>query len=83
MSEATFSVCQFFEDGSHEYVKRSVNVDDAAEAFSYYVGIGERWIGSIRRVIVTDGNDLVTLAWEFGEGIKKIGYAGVSTSESN
>jgi hypothetical protein len=68
MYEERFSVCQFFDDGSHEYVSRGVTVDEAVEAFSHYVGIGE-WLGKITRVIISDSSDSIPLEWEYGKGL--------------
>lgn len=62
MSEERFSVCQYREDGSCEYVRRFVGVDEAVEAFSQRVG-------GHARVIVTDG-DGVNLEWTFRGGMR-------------
>lgn len=66
MTQARFSVCRFFPDNSHEYVRRSVPIDDAVEAFSSCVG-------GCTRVVVTDENDRLNLEWVFGVGIRKAG----------
>jgi hypothetical protein len=69
MDQARFSVCQFFPDDSYEYVRRSVNLDEAVEAFSNCVVAT-----STKRVIVTNGQ--VSLEWKSGEGItRKAGIA--------
>ena len=69
MDQARFSVCQYLEDGSCEYVRRYVGVDQAVEAFSNCVVAR-----STKRVIVTDGQ--VSLEWTFGGGItRKAGIA--------
>lgn len=67
--EELFSVCQFFEDDSYEYVRRRVPAKEAAEAFRHYCNsVGAR-MGFTKRVIVTDGGDCVNAEWIFGKGI--------------
>lgn len=67
--ENEFSVCQFFPDGSYEYVRRWVNNVEAIKAFQHYTtSVGAR-IGTTERVIITDGGDCVNMEWEFGKGI--------------
>lgn len=59
-----FSVCQFFVDGSCEYVR-----EEAVRAFGHYTtSVGARF-GTTRRVILTDGGDCVNFEWKYGEGI--------------
>ena len=36
MSDNKFSVCQFFEDDTYEYVRRNVSVEEAVEAALHY-----------------------------------------------
>jgi len=64
MDEERFSVCQYREDGSYEYVRRYVNVDQAVEAFSNCVAAA-----SSRRVVVTNGQ--VDVEWTLRGGISK------------
>jgi hypothetical protein len=67
--EETFSVCQFFPDGSYEYTRRNVSPEEAMKAFAYYISsVGAR-IGTTVRVIVTDQGDCTNAEWEFGKGI--------------
>lgn len=69
MPKGEFSVCQFFEDGSYEYVRRFVSDREAVEAFKHYTtSVGAR-MGFTKRVIITDGGDCVNVEWKFGEGI--------------
>jgi uncharacterized lipoprotein NlpE involved in copper resistance len=69
MSQNEFSVCQFFEDGSYEYVRRYVGAEEAGKAFTHYcTSVGAR-IGITRRVIITDGGDCVNMEWIFGKGL--------------
>lgn len=64
-----FSVCQFFEDGQHEYFVRYVTVDKAMEgAHHCATSVGAR-AGFTKRVIITDGGDAVNFEWRYGEGI--------------
>jgi hypothetical protein len=61
MNEDRFTVC------ADEYIRRNINVDEAVELFSYYVGLGE-WVGTVTRVAVTDADNCL-LAWETGRGL--------------
>lgn len=64
-----FSVCQFFEDDSYEYVRRYVDPEAAMIAFKHYTNsVGAR-IGTTKRVIITDGGDSINMEWQFGKGI--------------
>jgi hypothetical protein len=64
-----FSVCQFFEDGSYEYVRRFVSAAEAVAAASHYSGNVAARLGMTRRVIITDGGDFCVFEWQFGRGI--------------
>lgn len=67
--EDEFSVCQFFEDGSYEYVRRFVTADEAAKAFQHYcTSVGAK-MGFTVRVIITDGGDCINAEWKRGEGL--------------
>ena len=64
-----FSVCQFFEDGSYEYVRHFVSAEEAVRTFGHYTSsVGAR-IGTTVRVIITDGGDCINMEWKHGEGI--------------
>ena len=67
MDDARFSVFQFLEDGTCEYIRRSVNVDAAVNAFAACVGSQN---GATRTVIILAGN-CVHIEWTFGGGIRK------------
>ena len=69
MTDELFSVCQFFPDGSYEYVRRYVSVEEAARAFKFYTTNVASKIGITRRVIITDGGDCVNFEWTAGKGI--------------
>jgi hypothetical protein len=64
-----FSVCQFFDNGSYEYVRRHVSADEAMTAFRHYTSSIAAQHGTTRRVIITDGADCITAEWQFGKGI--------------
>ncbi len=63
-----FSVCQFFEDDTHEYVRRYVSAEEAMTAFGRYTRNPASKMGIVRRVIITDGGDCTNAEWKFGEG---------------
>lgn len=64
-----FSVCQFFVDGSYEYVRRFVGAEEAVQTARHYcTSVGAK-IGTTVRVIITDGGDYTNFEWKFGEGI--------------
>ena len=68
-TEGEFSVCQFFPDGSHEYVRRYVDASEAVDAaFHYCHSVGAR-MGTTVKVIITDGGDCTNFEWIAGRGI--------------
>jgi hypothetical protein len=67
MSE--FNVCQFFEDGSYEYVRRNVGAEEAVKAAHHYCHSVGAKIGTTKRVIITDDGNCVNFEWKFGEGV--------------
>jgi len=64
-----FSVCQFFEDGTQEYVRRYVSAEEAVEAFKHYTNSVAVKMGMVTRVIITDGGDCCNAEWIYGKGI--------------
>lgn len=69
MRENEFSVCQFFQDGRYEYVRRYVGAKEAVETAKRYTeSVGAR-LGTTVRVIITDGDDNTNFEWKFGEGV--------------
>jgi hypothetical protein len=64
-----FSVCQFFEDGSYEYVRRFVPIEEAMKAATHYCASVAVTLGIVVRVIITDGGDCICFEWKRGEGI--------------
>ena len=69
MPTGEYSVCQFLEDGSYEYVRRFVDIDEALGAFKHYTDNIATRLGLIARVIITDGGDCINLEWQKGKGI--------------
>jgi hypothetical protein len=64
-----FSVCQFFLDGSYEYVRQFVLIEEAKDAFiSFSQSVGAQ-VGTTQRVILTDSGDSIVAEWKFGEGL--------------
>jgi hypothetical protein len=64
-----YSVCQFFDDGTYEYVRRWVPALEAAKAFRHYTTSVAAQLGVTQRVIITDGGDCINFEWQFGQGI--------------
>jgi len=64
-----FSVCQFFEDGSYEFVRRFVDAETAVKAAHHYCHSVGAKIGTTRRVIITDGDDYTNFEWQYGKGV--------------
>jgi hypothetical protein len=69
VSDGEFSVCQFFEDGSSEYVRRFVGAEEAVKAAHHYCNSVGAKLGFTNRVIITDGGDYTTFEWKHGEGV--------------
>lgn len=69
MTTGEFSVCQFFQDGTYEYVRRFVSAEEAVEAFKHYTTSVAAKIGTTVQVIITDGGDLTCAEWQYGKGI--------------
>jgi hypothetical protein len=69
MNENEFSVCQFFADGSYEYVKRYVGAEEAVKAARHYTDNVAVKLGITKRVIITDGGDYCVFEWKAGEGV--------------
>lgn len=49
-----FSVCQFFDNGNYEYVRRYVSAEQALTAFRHYTSNVAVKIGIVERVIIHD-----------------------------
>lgn len=64
-----FSVCQFFDDDSYEYVVRFVSAENAVRtALKLKLGACAKF-GLVKRIIITDGGDSINWEWEYGKGI--------------
>jgi hypothetical protein len=64
-----FSVVQFFEDGTYEYVRRFVSAEEAMTAVKHYTtSVGVK-MGLVKRVIITDGGDCCCFDWYADKGI--------------
>jgi len=69
MTEETFSVFQFFEDGSYEAVRNHVGPEEAALAAYQCCNNVAANCGMIRRVIITDSGGCTCFEWRYGEGV--------------
>jgi predicted metallo-beta-lactamase superfamily hydrolase len=64
-----FSVVQFFDNDTYEYVRRGVTAQEAVEASAHYCGsVGAR-LGYVTKVMITDGDDYCVFQWEHGKGV--------------
>jgi hypothetical protein len=69
MSQGEFSVCQFFDNDTYEYVRRFVGSQEAMRAAQHYcTSVGAK-LGFTRRVIITDGGDFTVFEWVYGKGV--------------
>lgn len=64
-----FNVCQFFVDGTNEYVRRNVDPETAVRAAHHYCHSIGAQCGTTTRVIITDGYDFTCFEWQHGKGI--------------
>jgi len=64
-----FSVCQFFDNGEYEYVRRFVGPEEAVKVAHHYCHSVGAKLGTTTRVIITDGGDCVNFEWQFGKGV--------------
>jgi hypothetical protein len=64
-----FSVCQFFINGTYEYVRRYVGAKEAVEAAAHYTNSVAVRMGIVERVIITDGGDFTVFEWKAGQGV--------------
>jgi hypothetical protein len=67
--EKEFSVVQFFEDNSYEYVRTFVTAQEAAKVAEHYIHSVAAKLGIVKRVIVTDGEDYCCFDWVNGKGV--------------
>lgn len=64
-----FSVCQFFTNGTHEYVRRFVSDEEAVKSAQHYCQSIAVKLGMVDRVIITDGGDQTVFEWQKGKGV--------------
>ena len=64
-----FHVCQFFTNGTYEYVRRWVSVEEALKAAKHYTSSVAVKVGIIEKVIITDGGDSTVFEWRPKEGV--------------
>jgi hypothetical protein len=64
-----FSVVQFFEDESYEYVRRGVSAEEAVKAAHHYTNSVGAKLGFTRRVIITDAGDSINFEWRYKQGV--------------
>ena len=58
-----FSVCQFFDNETYEYVQRFVDAETAVhKAIAMASSVGAK-VGTTQRVIITDGGDSINWEW--------------------
>jgi hypothetical protein len=69
MKEELFNVCQFFIDGTYEYVRRFVSGQEAVKAARHYTNNVGVAAGVVERVIITDTGDNCVFEWKLGEGV--------------
>lgn len=68
-SQNEYSVVQFFEDGTYEYVRRWVDAQQAVLAARHYTSSVAAKVGIVTKVIITDGGDCIKFEWQYGKGV--------------
>jgi hypothetical protein len=68
-TDGEFSVCQFFQNGHYEYVRRYVSCDEAVKAYQFYTQNVAAKYGLVVKVIVVDGGDCTNMEWQYGKGM--------------
>lgn len=69
MSDNQYSVVQFFEDDTYEYVRRFVSAKEAVMILKHYTNSVAVKLGMVSKVIITDGGDCVCFEWTKDKGI--------------
>ena len=67
--ESKYNVVQFFENETHEYVRRNVSALEATRAIRHYTDNVATRMGIVSRVIITDELDCTCFEWTYGKGI--------------
>lgn len=68
-TQGEFSVCQFFADGTNEYIKRFCGPEEAVNTAKDFSTRPAAKIGIIQRLIITDGGDFCCFEWVYGKGM--------------
>ena len=63
---AEFSVVEFLNDGTHRYVRRWLDAENAVYLAHYCT---RRLRDDVERVVITDGGDFTVFQWERGKGV--------------
>ena len=66
-SQEKFNVVQFFNDGTHEYVRRGVDAVEATNAVQHYTQSVAARMGIVNQVLITDMMDLTVFHWQDGK----------------
>lgn len=69
MGVGDYSVYVFFPDGRSMDEMRWVDEETAVKVAARLVGTVGAWIGTINRIIITDGGDNTCFCWEYGKGV--------------
>jgi hypothetical protein len=68
-TDGEFSVCQFFKDGTYEYVRRWVGAEEAVKTARHYCQCPAADLGIVVKVIITDGGDCTNFCWMAEDGL--------------
>jgi hypothetical protein len=69
MDDETFSIVQFFQDGSYEKVADALPAEQAVKLLGQLsLSIGGK-LGTTTRIIIVDQMDLTCAEWIFGRGL--------------
>jgi hypothetical protein len=72
MEQDLFSVVQYYDDDSFEYVARNVGPEAAASVFAISALCAEAQVGLTKRITIMIG-DCVGFEWVYGQGTRKVG----------
>ena len=64
-----FNVCQYYIDRTYRYVDRGMLLRPATTAFVSAINHKDARRGVVRRVIMTDGGDIIVAEWKYSEGM--------------
>lgn len=68
-SENEFSVWTFFPDDTYTEEVRFVSIEKAGQVAKGVINSVGGKIGTVKKVMITDGGDCVVFEWKYGEGI--------------